>query len=266
MGKQDGTIPRPAADPKSAAPATLATERIMGIFQCLSSGLAGKSLTELSQQLDAPKSSLLNLLPGLIAMGYLVRSGRKYALGTKAFDLAAAITRTNLDIAGVSKPLLCKLAQDTGKTVTLCVLDQDERAILHIAKEESSNAMRFAVEVGARAPVHATAGGHVILAFKPGDWYEDYMAHAQLQAASKHTLTDRAALRAAVQRTREQGYGVTLGDMYESVGAIGAPVFSMNGFVCAVTAAGAVEQVRAKQDKLAHLVMQTASEISALIS
>jgi DNA-binding IclR family transcriptional regulator len=250
----------------AGAPTTLATERIMGIFEHVSRSVVGRSLTDLSHELDAPKSSLLNLLPGLIGMGYLVRAGRMYRLGPKAFELADVISRVNVDLARVAQPLLRRLAEDTGKTITVAVLDPDERAILHIAKEESPTAMRFAVEVGSRAPVHATAGGHVLLAFHPGDWAETFMAHASLKMMTPNTITDVARLRQTIARTRELGYAITLGDTYETVGAIAAPVFGANGFVCALAAAGAVEHVRMHRGKLSGLVMHTAQAISAMIA
>jgi DNA-binding IclR family transcriptional regulator len=245
---------------------TLATERIMGIFQSVARSVVGKSLTELSQELGAPKSSLLNLLPGLIGMGYLVRAGRMYRLGPMAFELAAAIGRVNFDLARVAQPLLRRLAEDTGKTITLVVLDQEERAILHIAKEESPAAMRFAVDVGSRAPLHATAGGHVLLAFQPGDWVENYLTHAPLRPMTPTTITDVVRLREAIERTRELGYAITLGETYETVGAVAAPVFGANGFVCAVVAAGSVEAVRLHRERLSARLKHAAEEISALIA
>jgi IclR family acetate operon transcriptional repressor len=246
-------------------PGPLAIERVFGILLSVATTPRGKSLTALSQELGTPKTSLLNLLPGLTATGYLVRTGRDYRLGPMAFQLAATLLRTRETVATVAQPLLRRLAEDTGKTVTFCVLAPDERTILHIAKEESRAAMRFVVEVGDRAPLHTTAGGRVILAFRPGDWAENFLRNARLTRQTEQTIVDPDQLRASLKQVRAMGYAVTKGETYENVGAVAAPVFHADGFLGAVVAAGAVEQVVSQADTLGALVRSTANEISALM-
>jgi DNA-binding IclR family transcriptional regulator len=250
---------------KGAKTGPLSMERIFGILLSTAAGKAGRSLTELSVALGTPKTSLLNLLPGLTATGYLIRDGRSYRLGPAAYTLAAAITSTKTTVAEIAQPLLRRLAEDTGKTVTLCVLAPDERAILHIAKEESRSAMRFAVEVGARAPLHTTAGGRVLLTFRPGKWAEHFLTHAQLTRQTDRTITDRGRLVASLEEVRRRGYAVTRGETYENVGAVAAPVFDVEGFLCAIVVAGAVEQIIAQEDVLGPLARSTADEISGLM-
>jgi IclR family acetate operon transcriptional repressor len=243
----------------------LSMERILGILASVAADPGGKSLTRLSAELGTPKTSLLNLLPGLTASGYLTRAGHAYRLGPKAFQLATTILHARRDVASIAKPLLQRLAEDTGKTVTLCVLAPDERAILHVAKEEARAAMRFAVEVGERAPLHTTAAGRVILAFRPGEWAERFLQHARLEPHTARTITDREQLRASVQEVRRVGVAITRGETYETVGAVAAPVFSSEGFLGAVVVAGAVERVIAQSGELGALVRGTADELSTMM-
>jgi DNA-binding IclR family transcriptional regulator len=250
---------------KGSSRGPLSLERIFGILASIAGDARGKSLTSLSQELGTPKTSLLNLLPALTADGYLLRDGHQYRLGPQAFALAQIILQSRQDIAGLARPLLQRLAADTGKTVTLCVLAPDERAILHIVKEESPAAMRFVVEEGHRAPLHTTAGGRVMLAFRPGEWAEHFFDNARLTPNTRNTITDVARLRASVAEVRRKGYAVTRGETYEMVGAVAAPVFGAQGFVGAVVAAGAVERVIDQTDKLQALVCGTARELSTLL-
>jgi DNA-binding IclR family transcriptional regulator len=256
-----GDAPAPSAEPRGP----LSMERMFGIINGIAAHARGKSLTQLSQELDTPKTSLLNLLPALTAAGYLTRGGHQYRLGPKAFQLANMILQSRQDVAGVARPLLQRLAADTDKTVTLCVLAPDERAILHIVKEESRGAMRFAVDEGSRAPLHTTAGGRVMLAFSPGAWNDRFFRHARLPPNTPHTITDPEKLRAAIAEARRVGFAITRGETYETVGAVAAPVFGAEGFVGAVVVAGSVERVVAEADKLGALVRSTADELSALL-
>jgi DNA-binding IclR family transcriptional regulator len=254
---------------RAAAPKTqrgpLSLDRIFAILTNIANDPHGRTLTRLSEELQTPKTSLLNLLAAATAAGYLTRSGHRYRLGPQAFHLARVILHSRQDIATLARPLLQRLAVDTDTTATLCVLAPDERAILHLVKEECQGAMRFMIEEGHRAPLHTTAGGKVILAYRPGAWAEHFLRHARLSKNTRHTITDPDHLRAAILEVQEHGYAITRGETYETVGAIAAPVFDADGFVAAVVAAGAVERVIARTEELRALVRDTADELSVLL-
>jgi DNA-binding IclR family transcriptional regulator len=257
MAETMATLPAPRGP--------LSMERIFGIIMSIASNARGKSLTQLSLELDTPKTSLLNLLPGLTAAGYLIRDGHQYRLGLKAFQLASVILGSHQEVASIVRPLLQRLAADTDKTVTFCVLAPDERAILHIVKEESRAAMRFVVEEGHRAPLHSTAGGRVILAFRPGNWVERFVNHARLAPQTRQTITSPEALWASIENVRRLGYAITRGETYDTVGAVAAPVQGPEGFVGAVVAAGAVERIIENSEKLSDMVRNTADDLSSLL-
>lgn len=242
----------------------LAVDRVLGIIaEVAASG--GSSLTALSLKLQIPKTSLLNLLPGLVASGYLKRDGRSYVLGEASYDLSALIDQGRFDPVKESEPLLQRLALDADKTITLAVLAQNERMILHVAKAEPPDAMRFAVSVGTLSPIHTTAAGRVFLAFGSETWVEDYLTNAQLQSRTSRTIIDREQLVASAAEVRRRGYAVTKGETYETVGAIAAPVFDNAGLAYALVAAGAVEKIVRQEETLSSLVRRTAEQISQKI-
>lgn len=254
-----------SAPAKAAPRGPLSMERVFGILVSIAGDAHGKSLTQLSRELNTPKTSLLNLLPRLTADRYLTRDKDRYRLGPQAFEFARAIMQSRQDLAGLARPLLQRLAADTDKTVTMCVLAPDKRAVLHIVKEESRAAMRFVVQEGHRAPLHTTAAGRVMLAFCPGEWVDHFFRHARLAQHTRKTITDPAQLRASLEEVRLQGYAVTRGETYETVGAVAAPVFGSEGFVGAVVAAGALEQVVAQLGTLGPLTRGAADELSILL-
>lgn len=244
----------------------LAVERVLALIAEVAAAPDGCSLTGLSEKMATPKTSLLNLLPSLVSSGYLIRQGNRYRLGQAAFTLAELITNTKPDPIKLAQPLLQKLALDADKTVTLAVLSENQRMILHVAKEEPPDAMRFSVDVGALAPVHTTAAGRVMLAFGPSAWSEDFLANAQLRSRTARTIIDREELLLSTEAVRARGYAMTKGETYETVGAISAPVFDKDGLAFALVAAGAVEKVTRQEEWLASLVRRTAEEISARLS
>lgn len=242
----------------------LAVDRILGLISEVAIS-GGSSLTDLSQKLQVPKTSLLNLLPGLVSGGYLKKDGRFYILGPASYILSKQIERGRFDPVHAAEPFLQRLALDADKTVTLAVLADNERMILHVAKAEPPDAMRFSVSVGTLSGVHTTAAGRVMLAFGPKAWVDDYYANAQLPSRTPRTIIDRDKLAASAEEVRRQGYAVTKGETYETVGAIAAPVFDTAGLAFALVAAGAVEKIVRQEDMLSALVRQTADKISCVL-
>jgi DNA-binding IclR family transcriptional regulator len=240
----------------------LSVDRVLGVIGAIAVSKDGMTLTGLSETMSTPKTSLLNLLPGLVQAGYLQKQAKMYVLGPSAFELASQIIHTKPDPIRYVQPLLQRLALDADKTVTLAVLADNERMILHVAKEEPPDAMRFSVEVGAQAPVHTTAGGRVMLAFGSGAWSKEYLLNAQLSSRTSRSIIDKKDLQTSIANVKIRGYAVTRGETYETVGAISAPVFDRNGFAFALVAAGAVEKISRQEKALSDMVKKTADEIS----
>jgi IclR family transcriptional regulator, acetate operon repressor len=239
----------------------LAVDRVLGVIATVASN-GGCNLTDLSNRLSVPKTSLLNLLPGLVEGGYLEKKDREYILGPASFSLAMIITQGRFDPIQVAEPLMQRLALDADKTVTLTVLAPNERMILHVAKAEPPDAMRFSVAVGTLSAVHTTAAGRIMLAYGKREWVEDYLKNAQLASQTARSIIDRDQLAASVEDVRRLGYSITRGETYDTVGALAAPVFDKSGLAFALVAAGAVEKVERQEEMLSTLVKRTAEQIS----
>jgi len=76
---------------KARAPSPMAVLRVLQILQRLAETPAGLSLTELGSVLDAPKTSLVGLLRGLIESGYVARTDKTYRLESESYALASSI-------------------------------------------------------------------------------------------------------------------------------------------------------------------------------
>jgi DNA-binding IclR family transcriptional regulator len=77
---------------------------------------------------------------------------------------------------------------------------------------------------------HATSVGKVMLAFGGGPLPRE----RDLVALTDRTITDRAALEAAVVRVGEQGYATVFGEREAEVNAIAAPVWGRGGALAAI--------------------------------
>ena len=177
--------------------------RTLDVLEALAAGPC--SFGELARTLRIPKSSLHGILGTMRDRGWveqpaegLVRLGlHALQVGTAYLDADEAVART--------AALLDRLAATTGETVQLARLDG--QSVVYLAKRESTHPVRLISTIGGRLPAHATALGKALLAQRdPSDVRRSLTF--PLEALTSRTITDWKRLRAALQRTREQGYAV----------------------------------------------------------
>src|SRR5215831_7016502 len=114
-----------------------ALERGMEILELVAKSKNGFTFSQLTRQLDFPKSSIHCLLVTLERLGYLQRlSSGRYVAGLNLARLAAAASHGVL-LRQKAGPLLGELTQRTGLTAHMAILEDNE-AIL-IAKVEPTN-------------------------------------------------------------------------------------------------------------------------------
>lgn len=138
-----------------------ATARVLDILESLSGSEEGLTLTELSQALHAPKSSLFPIVHTLEERRYLRQdhgTGR-YTVGPGALVLGAAFSadRGLAPIVQVMKDVVDKCQE----TCQLGILDQGN--VLYVEREDSTQAIRLISWVGTRLPANATAIGKALL-------------------------------------------------------------------------------------------------------
>src|SRR5690349_4842164 len=115
--------------------------RIIQILEYLASSSDGYSLTALSEKLQTPKSSLLNLLRGLVAAHYVNYENNLYTLGAESYRLATTISGRR-QFLPTARPFMQHLTEQSGETALMAVLTPDRNSIVYIDKVESSSPFR----------------------------------------------------------------------------------------------------------------------------
>ena len=109
-----------------------ATARVLDILESLSGSEEGLTLTELSQALDAPKSSLFPIVHTLEERRYLRQddgTGR-YTMGPRALVLGAAFS-ADRGLAPITQ-VMKEVASKCQETCQMGILDQD-LSLIHIS-------------------------------------------------------------------------------------------------------------------------------------
>lgn len=238
--------------------------RVVEILGALSKAPKGLGLARLSQELKAPKTSLLSLLRALESGHYLEHIDGAYVLGPKAIRLGQSINFAN-PFPKCTHPTMRWLAMASDETTILGVLSESRREVLYIETREAPHPLRFGVQPGDKLPLYLSGIGQILLAYSSKDFVDAYIEMETFERRTAHTL-DRMELLERMQLIREQGFTVNAGGRLEGILGISFPIFDATGGIAAGIAVGApIARLRAKQDQVIRLTRTAGEEISRIL-
>lgn len=185
-----------------------------------------QSLKQIIDTTSLTRNRVMRIAGTLEARGYLHldhQTGR-YGLGTMFMSLGRAY-ESQSGIVSLGQPILHELAQATGESSSIYVLENLECVVL--AREEGKNDIRLAITVGQRMPLHVGAGGKALLAFGEKELRSKVLKSEFLGKAASGAIVDPLKLAAELKRIRTQGYACSLGERISDAGAVAAPVFGL---------------------------------------
>ena len=176
--------------------------RTLDIIEYVVAHGQGVVAQDIAGALAIPVSSLSYLLATLVERDYLRREGRRYFAGPGLDRLGAP--RADLSIEERAAPLVRSIRVELNETCSFMILNgwQIEARVT----EASAQALRYAIEVGQRKPLHSLAAGKAILAALPDSDLARYFAETDRPGFTGSTLTGEAELRAEIMRVRDQGF------------------------------------------------------------
>ncbi len=193
--------------------------RVLSVLETVADRRDGLSLTELAVLVDTPKSSLLNMLKGLVASQHLTLLNQRYRLGGAAYRMAHMILAARPSMSPVLHEALEELHERTGETAVLTRLDPATMTVIYVEGIDSRQTIRYTVSLGASRPLYSTASGQVILAYEDDATQERYLTQTDFQHLTPHTITDPDRLRAKLAAIRDDGVAVSVQEGI--VGAVG---------------------------------------------
>ncbi len=240
----------------------LSVKKAMDIMDCVA--CKGKiSITELSRELNIPKSTVCQLAQTLEATGYLEQesSSDKYQLSFKFFRIGYDLLEKS-GIRSCVRPVIKELADVVGDTVNFTVLDGAK--VLFLEKIEGSP-LHGGIKEGARGPLHCTASGKVMLANLPPERLENILAEAMpFEVYTPRTIVTLEALTQELAKIRLNGYAITTDELGNGVNSIAAYVQGYPGReAAAVSIAAPLHKFSNERIiELSKLITAAAREIS----
>ena len=187
-------------------------------------------VTDLAAEVGLTKASVYNLLTTLREYGLVTRDDdKKYRLGHGIARLASAMNLAET-LAEVSGLHLRALADEIGEQALVGVLDGDRA--LFVARAESARAVQLVVRTGFAEPIHATATGKVLAAWRSEAFQRSLASHA-LDAYTARTITDGPTLLRELENVRQVGYATCRQEHQEGVNGLAVPIRTKRGDVIA---------------------------------
>jgi IclR family transcriptional regulator, acetate operon repressor len=187
-------------------------------------------VSEMAAELSVARSTAHRMLTTLADRG-LVRQDpetKAYVPGPALIELGLAVIGV-ADLRAVVRPVLERLAETTGETVHLLVLEGSETVFLDGV--ESPQVIRASLRTGVRGPAHASAAGKAMLSLLDR---EDVLARfpgGSLHGGTAHAISSWEKFEAELQAVREQGYAVNLQESEPGLHAVSLALTDSSGTV-----------------------------------
>jgi IclR family transcriptional regulator, KDG regulon repressor len=245
-------------------------ERLSAILDMVAQSSQGISIRDLSSSLKLPKGTVHRILSSLSYFGYVRQDPKtkNYCLGLKLLDLGNLLLG-QLDLRKVAESVLRDLAERTGETVHMVILDRNE--IVYIDKietERDPRGLKMASRVGSRNPVHSCAVGKVLLSYFSDEELDALIRETGLPQRTPNTITDVNRFKEHLKLVKSQGYAIDDEENERGIRCVAAPILSEKGRpVSAISITGPAFRVTKKviQESLKKDVMDAAFRISQLL-
>jgi IclR family pca regulon transcriptional regulator len=270
---------RPAPRPKAAATVDLETSDKPGYrVEALAKGLRILSLfderrpswrvTDLATASGLPMPTVYRVVMTLTSEGYLDHlPNGDYRPGVRALTLGTAALRS-LDLVGIATPKLQRLAEATGETVNLAVLNGDR--VLYLVRLRNSDLVTANIQVGSTLPAVHTSIGKLLLAHLDRDDLERRLDDSSFSASrGPNAKLSLAELTPELEAIREQGWAVQDEELAHGLRSVAGPVTGPDGRVVAGVNLAVPARDWSTQRIVRELrprLLETCAEISALLS
>ena len=201
-----------------------------------------QTVKQIIDQTRLTRNRVMRLAGTLEARGYLHRDSRtgSYGLGTMVMSLGK-VYESQSNLCSLGQAILQELAQVTGESASIYVLDNLERVVL--ARAEGEHDIRMFSAIGQRTPVYLGASGKVLLAFGPKEVREKFLKGRRLGEDSSGNIINTSRLAEELDRIKTQGYAISFGERVSDAAAVSAPIFEMgNRFLGALGIAGPIHR------------------------
>ncbi|MEA4912091.1 MAG: IclR family transcriptional regulator [Oscillospiraceae bacterium] len=242
-------------------------EKSLDILEAIADAPNGLNAEEVAELVGTNKTTAYKIATVFCKYGYMQRIPQttRYKLGNKFYDIMRRMGRQT-DIRQIALPEMRRLAAESGETINLLV--QSGTKGLYIEVIESDKSAKLASSVGSMDPLHISAVGKVILSGLDERSVHDIIAAEGLPRTGKNTITAPSALKAELQKVRQDGFAIDDEESVVGARCVAAPIYNgAHDVIAAVsisslTISSSIEELYRYKD----MVIEAAKNISKALS
>lgn len=205
--------------------------RTLNILSYITASTVPVTPQMISNELNIPVSTVYRLLAILINWEFITyaRQYGTYTVGAQSIKTQEKYYQHSL-LMNSSKIELQSLSKKTQETVAIITSNLCETICVDMI--ESSQALRCSFVIGRGNTLIKGASAKTLLAFRDADYQSLVFETHGEQLQSPESITQ---LKQALTQIRQQGYGVSYGEIDEGVLGVSAPIFKGNDVIAVVS-------------------------------
>lgn len=181
------------------------------------------------------RSRVMRLTGTLEHRGYLIHDNEKgiFGPGPQLLFLGKAYEKNQI-LVSLARPILKRVAKETGETASLYVRDGMERVVL--MREEGTQNLRFTIIEGERLELHAGAGSKVLLAWATKKIMAQFLEDTKFHPLTTNTIVDPHLFTKELEEIKSKGYAISRAERVNDAISLASPVFNYHAELVAAIA------------------------------
>jgi len=208
----------------------VALARGLEVLRAFRAGEPQMGNNELAERTGLAKPTVSRLTHTLTKLGFLSFSAKAmaYELGASALSLGY-VALSNIDVRRFARPLMQKLADESGFNVGLGM--RDRHMMIYTDACEGKGLVGLTLRPGSRIPIATTAMGRAYIAALPLDEREELLEELAKRYDAEWPALLRE-IRQAIKDIEMRGFCVSMGDWQKDIHGVAAPISMPAGQRC----------------------------------
>lgn len=163
-------------------------------------------------------------------LGYVASDGKLFWLTPRILRLGQSYLES-ARLPRIAQPFLQRVTAGTQESAYVSVMDGEE--IVYIGRNGANRNMNTGYILGSRVQAQVTAAGILMLALRPQEWVDDWLASHELRTYTPHTITNKDRMRATMASIRSQGWVLSEQQLELGFRGVAVPLRDRHGEVVA---------------------------------
>jgi IclR family pca regulon transcriptional regulator len=188
------------------------------------------SIAEVAERTGLTRAAARRYLITLTHLGYMRHENKLFSLTPMVLRLGQSYLHS-ARLPRVVQPLLYRLAYALGEAASVGVLDHDQ--LVCVAAVSAGQLVSATLQPGTRVPAYCTANGRMLLASLTPEQADAFLARAEPEQITEHTIVSKERLLLEIARARARGYALVDQELELGLRTIAVPLKNFRGDIVA---------------------------------